>query len=291
MVIILTVPIRLLPLKISLKLGELTGLALYYFWSTRRKIAEDNLKKTIISDKAFSEKDTSRILKENFKNYGKSLVEIIKIYSGKGTKIIESVKIEGIENYYAARNKGKGVIFLTGHCGNWELLALIVSLKVSPIAVVARPLDNVYLNKIVESIRKKFGNSVIYKKGAIRPIMQTLKKNGTVGILMDQAVVRDEGFVIDFLGRGAWTTKMPALIARKTGAAPVPVFIHRNGNSHVIKIYQEVNLSETEEKERALIEDTKKFTEYIENYIREFPAEWLWIHKRWKRVKTDQTSN
>ncbi len=288
-VIILTAPIRILPVKISLKIGELIGLALFYIWSSRRKIAEDNLIKTMISDEAFSERDTSKILKENFKNFGRSLAEIIKVYSGSGKKIIESIKIEGIENYYAASQKGRGVVFLTGHCGNWELLALVCSLKVSPIAVVARPLDNSYLNKIVEGIRRKFGNIIIYKRGALKPIIQTLKKNGVVGILMDQAVVRNEGFVIDFLGRGAWTTKMPALIVRKTGAAAIPVFIHRNGDSHLIKIYPEVELSKTEEKETALIEDTKKLIEYIENYIREHPAEWLWIHRRWKRVNPDKT--
>jgi len=290
-VIILATPIIVLPLKISLKLGELAGLAFFYFSGTRRKIAEDNLRKTVISDKTFSERDISKILKENFKNYGRSLAEVIKIYSGSGKKIVESVRIEGIENYFAAKEKGKGVVFLTGHCGNWELLALVVSLKVSPIAVVARPLDNNYLNKIVEGVRRKFGNSVIYKRGALKPIMQTLKKNGFVGILMDQAVVRSEGFVIDFLGRGAWTTKMPALIIRKTGAAALPVFIYRNGDGHTITIYPEVKLSEIEDRERALVEDTKTFTKYIENYIREHPAEWLWIHRRWKRVTHENVDN
>lgn len=284
-IFILFFTIRLFPLKIALRAGELAGLMLYYLWGSRRKIAEKNIKETLIIEKEFQNVEPGILIKENFKNYGKSLAEIIKVYSGSGSKIIESVKIIGIENFLAAKNKGKGIVFLTGHCGNWELLALIVSLKISPVAVVARPLDNPYLNKIVEGIRKKFGNSVIYKKGALKPIMQTLKRNGIVGILMDQAVVRNEGFIIDFLGKGAWTTKMPALIIRKTGAAAIPAFIYRNGNGHIIRIYPEIELSENKELEAAIIEDTKKFTRYIENYIREHPTEWLWIHRRWKRVK------
>jgi KDO2-lipid IV(A) lauroyltransferase len=101
---------------------------------------------------------------------------------------------------------------------------------------------------------------------------------------MDQAVLKDEGYVIDFLGRGAWTTKMPALIARKTGTPVVPVFINLDGDRHIINIYSEVALSGEEDTEKAVMEDTKRFTGFIEEHIRQHPAEWLWIHRRWKRV-------
>jgi len=101
---------------------------------------------------------------------------------------------------------------------------------------------------------------------------------------MDQSVLADEGYVIDFLGRGAWTTKMPALIARKTGAAVVPAFIHRAGNGYKLIFYPAVELSNLDDKEQAVIEDTKRFSGFIERYIREHPSEWLWIHRRWKRV-------
>jgi KDO2-lipid IV(A) lauroyltransferase len=140
-------------------------------------------------------------------------------------------------------------------------------------------------------MRKKYGNSIIYKKGALKPILQALRSNGCVGILMDQAVVRDEGFVINFLGRGAWTTKMPALIARKTGAAVLPVFIHRTGTGHVINIYPEIELSRSDDREGAVRDDTIMFSGYIEQYIAKHPAEWLWIHRRWKRVKQEQATN
>ncbi|MEW6585875.1 MAG: lysophospholipid acyltransferase family protein, partial [Nitrospirota bacterium] len=172
-----------------------------------------------------------------------------------------------------------------GHCGNWELLATVAAARLSPISIVVRPLNNPYLNRIVESVRRRYGNSVIDKKGALKPIMQVLRNNGTIGILMDQAVVPEEGYVIDFLGRKAWTTKMPALIARKTDAAALPAFIHRTGNGHRIVIHPEVALSSNPVREEALKEDTKKFSSYIEEYIREHPAEWLWIHRRWKRTE------
>ncbi len=134
--------------------------------------------------------------------------------------------------------------------------------------------------------RQRHGNSIIAKQGALKVIIKRLREGGSVGILMDQSVLSDEGYVIDFLGRGAWTTKMPALIARKTGAAVLPVFIHRTERGHSLKIYPEVELSNMDDKEKAALEDTKKFSGFIEGYIKEHPFEWLWIHRRWKRVGT-----
>jgi KDO2-lipid IV(A) lauroyltransferase len=142
------------------------------------------------------------------------------------------------------------------------------------------------MNSILERVRRRFGNRVIYKRGALRDIINSLRRNEAVGILMDQSVVSDEGYVLEFLGKGAWTTKMPALIARKTGASVLPVFINRiNGYRHVVKIYPEITLSDNQDRELAIKEDTRVFSRYIEDYVRQNPSEWLWIHRRWKRVK------
>lgn len=278
-------PLAILPHGLSLKIGEILGLLLYYLWGSRRKIAINNLKTTLSLNAITISKPAEKIIQEHFKNLGRSFSEVIKIYYGLGKKIVNSVEIEGIENFLSAQSKGRGVLFITGHCGNWELMAIVMSAKFQGIAVVARSLNNIYLNKFVEKIREYYGNSVIYKKGALKKILKILNNNNCVGILMDQAVLSDEGYVIDFLGRGAWTTKMPALIARKTGAAVLPAFIHRTDGSHVIKIYPEVEISKSDERDNAVIEDTKKFSKYIESYIQECPSEWLWIHRRWKRVE------
>lgn len=287
--IVLSIPLAILPLRWSMKTGEILGLLLFYLWESRRKVAIQNLSKSVSANAITTSEHAEEIIRNNFKNLGRSFVEVIKIFFGFGKGIIDSVDIEGIDNFQNAESKGKGIIYITGHCGNWELLATALSVKVSEISVVARPIDNPYINNFVERVRKKFGNSVIYKKGALKPIMQTLKNNGCVGILMDQAVLRNEGVVIDFLGRGAWTTKMPALIARKTAAAVLPVFIHRTLEGHRLKIYPEAELSQSNDRDTAIKEDTKCFSSFIENYIKEHPTEWLWIHKRWKRVKENQT--
>lgn len=293
--VILSFPIATLPYKIALKVGEILGLLVFYLWGSRRKIAVANIERveqiepfqwgTTIKSSSHSKSSGFIIVKESFKNLGRSFVEVIKIYYGLGKEIIDNVEIKGIDNYNKAKLKGRGVIFITGHCGNWELMAVTFGVKVDNVSVVARAQNNPYLNKFLEKIRAKYGNKVIYKRGALKGILSELRKNRGVGILMDQAVLKDEGYVINFLGMPAWTTKMPALMARKTGAAIIPIFINRDGDRHVIHIYPEVALSTEDDVEKAIIEDTKRFSGFIEEYIRRHPTEWLWIHKRWKRTK------
>jgi KDO2-lipid IV(A) lauroyltransferase len=311
--ILLSLPIALLPHRLALKTGKVLGLLVFYAWGSRRKIAIENIEKVIGNRQlAIGAEDVNgqkhasnspspiaySIAKETFKNLGKSFVEVIKIYYGFGKGIIDNIEIRGVENYHRAKSKNKGVIFITGHCGNWELMALAFSFRIDNVSAVARMQNNPYLNMLVEKTRKKYGNRIIYKKGALKSMLSELKNNKGVVILIDQAAAKDEGFVIDFLGRPAWTTKTPAIIARKTGASVLPIFISRTGDSHIINIYPEVALSANEDidsdsekshktfenRDKAIIEDTKRFSEFIENYIKEHPSEWLWIHKRWKRT-------
>jgi KDO2-lipid IV(A) lauroyltransferase len=278
--ILFSLPLALLPHAIAIKAGEILGLLVFYLWKSRRSIAIENIEKSSIN----SSQPAAILAKDTFKNMGRSLVEVIKIYFGLGKRLVDSVEIRGIENYRKAKAKNKGVIVITGHCGNWEMSAIVFGFKVAPIYGVARKQNNPYFHAFVERLRATYGNRIIYKEGALKTIFSALKKRQNVGILMDQAVLKNEGYIIDFLGRPAWTTKMPALIARRTGAAVLPAFLHREGKGHALTFYPQVELSTNEDDEKAVIEDTKKFSSYIENYIKEHPAEWLWIHRRWKRT-------
>lgn len=223
-------------------------------------------------------KKPEEIVRENFMNLGRSLIELMKVYYCSGDGIVNSVIIVGAENYEKARTAGRGVMYITGHCGNWELASIAVSKQIGILGGVARPVDNPWINAVVVGIRGRYGNSVIYKKGALRDMLKMLKSGQSVGVLMDQAVVPQEGIVIDFLGNPAWTTKMPAIMCKRTGSAALPVFMHREGKGHVLEILPEVELNGDE------IEDTKRLSATIEEYIRKYPEEWLWIHKRWKRA-------
>jgi KDO2-lipid IV(A) lauroyltransferase len=281
-VLAVSLPFAVLPYRISVMAGELLGLLIFLAWGSRRKIAVDNIRNSLPLLQGHG--TAVQIAQMTFRYLGRSFTEMVKIYYGLGRALVESVEVRGTEHYRSAKEKGKGVIIITGHCGNWEMAAIVFGSRVGGIYGVARKQDNPYLNAFVAKMRGVFGNRIIYKQGALKSILRVLRDDGNVGILMDQAVVKDEGYIVDFLGRGAWTTKMPALIARKTGAAVIPAFLHREGRRQVFTIHPEVPLSEHQDTETAIIEDTKKFNGILGEYIRAHPAEWLWIHRRWKRV-------
>lgn len=280
LLVIISLPLAIAPYRVAIKFGEFLATIIFCLWKSRREIAINNIKIAKLGE----QKDAERIARLAFKNIGRYIAEIIKIYYGMGRDIIDNIEIRGIEHYHKAKSKNKGVIFITGHCGNWELMAIAFGLKVDNISVVVRKQNNPYLNRLIEKIRSKYGNKVIYKKGAIKRLFYELNEKRNVGILMDQAVLKEEGYIIDFLGRPSWTTKMPALLARKTGAVVMPAFINNEGKRHVINIYPEVEPSNFEDKELALIDDTKRYSVFIEDYIKSYPTEWLWIHRRWKRA-------
>jgi len=283
LIVLFSLPFAVIPFTLSLKIGEGTGALLYYLWKSRRSIAVENLRGAVSRGAIIIDSHPETVIKQNFKNMGKSFVEIVKIYYGFGEKIFERVEISGIEHYRKAQSKGKGVIAITGHCGNWELNALASSMNLTRVNVVARSLNNPYLNKLIEKTRKKYGNTVIYKKGALKKILLALKRNEAVVILMDQSVISAEGVVADFLGKKDHIMKTPAIIARKTGSPVLPVFIRRVNSGQVIDIGEEIELDTSEDYEQAVYNDTVRFSGYIEDYIKNNPAEWLWIHRRWKR--------
>jgi KDO2-lipid IV(A) lauroyltransferase len=150
--------------------------------------------------------------------------------------------------------------------------------------VLARPLDNQQLNRVTERIRKTYGNGVIYKAGALRAMFAAFKRQEIVGMLIDQAVSPDNGVLIDFLGRPAWASRLPALIARKSGAPMVPAFIHREGDAQIVTFYPEYLPSQADDPEVCAAEDAQGLARYLEDYVVKHPAQWYWIHKRWKRA-------
>lgn len=290
LLIFFTFPLILLPYHISLKVGGFLGFFLYHVWRKRRNIAIDNVEKSMgsLMLNTCERIDTDDIIIKNFKNLGRSFVELVSLYYGFSKRVLDSVEVVGAKHYSRAKEMAgnRGVILITGHCGNWELLALAFSHKVDNVAVLARRLNNSFFNGVLETVRGRFGNRVVYKEGALRSVMRILRENGSVGILIDQAVIKEEGYIIDFLGRPAWASKFSALVARRTGACVVPAFISRKreGFGHVITVHPPVELSLIEDKEKAIWTDTQVFSSYVENYIKQHPDEWLWIHKRWKRT-------
>jgi len=220
------------------------------------------------------------IAREVFANLGISCIELIKLYHGNGERIIDSVAITGIENYQKAQSLGKGVILISGHCGNWELMGMAVCRQLAKLSVVARKQPNSFFNGIIEKLRNRYGSSVIYNRGAAKTIFLTLRKKEIVGIIIDQVVAPSEGEIVDFLDRPAWMTNAPPAIAEKTGSPIVPFFIHRENGGHRVTISEPVY----PEQFSNATEITQKLNAEIEEYIRNHPDEWLWMYNRWKGV-------
>lgn len=281
LILIPLLPLGILPRRISTMLGESLGSGLFFIFKDKRRIALKNIEIAVRGGLNITE-PPEKIVKQHFINIGRSIAEVSMLMLGRRA-ILEDIVFEGMDVYEEAMAKGRGVILITGHCGNWELTSFAKAWKSLPSASVARPLNNPYLNRCIEHLRTRHGNRVINKKGALKEILAILKKGGSVGLLMDQSVVENEAVDVEFFGEKVHAMKTPALLAMKTGAAVMPIFINYLGNGkHRIKCYKEIPLRITENKEDDVIFNTQIFTKIIEAYIKENPSEWLWIHRRFK---------
>ncbi|GAB7027543.1 lysophospholipid acyltransferase family protein [Geotalea toluenoxydans] len=285
----LTLAAALLPASIAYRLGALAGLLIPHIVPKRRAVIIENINLSLPfmkSHQLWDSKceDAGELARETFKNLGRSLMEICRLYHGRGEDVIANMEIRGRENYEAARAKGKGLIFLSGHCGNWELMSLTLSsLFGREVSGVARRQDNPYLNRMVEQMRSRYNSRLIYKQGALKGILSALKKREMVGMLADQAVFPEDGYLVDVIGRKAWTSKAPVIIARKSGVPLIPVFIHREEERHVLTFYPE-HLFSGDMSDEGIKKETQALSRYVENYVVAHPTQWYWVHRRWKRA-------
>lgn len=285
----LTLIAAVLPAAIAYRAGAIAGLIISRLLPSRRAIAVDNIRRALPFMKSHPLWDTpgcneEQLADETFRNLGRSLMEVCRLYHGRGEDVINSIELRGREHYDSARAKGKGLIFFTGHCGNWELLALaFCSLFDEGMSVVARRQNNPYLNRMVERMRMRYNSTVLYKHGALKGILSSLKKGKLIGILADQAVFTVDGELIDVLGRKAWASKAPVIIAQKSGAPLLPTFIHREGTRQIITFYPEHTFS-GDMTEEGIRKETQALSRYVENYVIAHPTQWYWVHRRWKRA-------
>ncbi|RNC67362.1 MAG: lipid A biosynthesis acyltransferase [Desulfuromonadales bacterium] len=284
--VLLSLPVALLPRRLAVGLGGAVGRLAYLLLGRMRRTTVDNIRSALPYLQAMPGWDRAHgspeeIAVRTFANLGRTAVEVIKLHYGLGDSLVEQVEWRGVEHYRKAKEQGKGVLFITGHFDNWELAALSFGTHLDGVAVVARRQKYAPLTEFLERLRKRFGNSLIYADGAARNIFFRLRKNETIGVLMDQAVQPNEGAIVEFFGRGAWTTTMPALIAAKTGAVLLPAFSHREGNRHVVDFYPEILPDPAGDP----IATTRLLNRCIEEQIARHPDQWLWVYRRWKRVK------
>jgi KDO2-lipid IV(A) lauroyltransferase len=192
--------------------------------------------------------------------------------------LAEWIRFQDFENFLEGRHRGRGVLLATSHLGNWELSAFAHALKDEPIHVLVRPLDNPHIDRLVERRRALSGNQVIEKKGSTRAILKALAANQPVGTLADQNAVPEEGVFVNFFGVPACAQAGLAKLAAHSGAAVVPgqaVWSEEEGR-YVLRYWPPMELTGRVE------EDTQRIQSHLERVIRQYPDQWLWIHRRWK---------
>jgi KDO2-lipid IV(A) lauroyltransferase len=271
----------LLPRPAALKAGQMLGWLANLILPHLRRHAAINLR---LAFPDLDENERRRIGRESFRNLGRLLGEISQFPRLDRDKISSIVVYQGLEHYLNAKAQGRGVILLTGHIGAWELSVFAHSIYGHPMSFLARRVDNPLVERLAESYRARYGNRSIDKKGSVREVLKTLKAGGVVGILADLNSSREEGVFCDFFGVQACTTAGVATLALRTGAAVVPGYLVWDEVAHTHRLHfeQPIETINTGNQKDDVQANTARYTKAIESIIRQYPDQWLWIHRRWR---------
>ncbi len=230
---------------------------------------------------AFPERDAAwraSIVDGVYRSIGRLVVSFARLPRIDKGNVGDWIRYEGFEHYERAKARGKGVLFATGHLGNWELSAFAHALMTEKMNIVVRPLDSPQVDDLVETRRALSGNTLLSKRDFARSILHALRDNEPVGILVDQNSAGDNAAFVPFFGKQACTNLTFAKLAARSGAAVIPGFALWNEQEHryVLRFYPEVEITGD------AVEDTARIQLSVESAIREYPDQWLWIHRRWK---------
>ena len=252
----------------------------YLFGGRLRRTGERNLE---LAFPHLSAHERSRLLRDSFQNLGRLLGEFSHLPRVTPEALRQLITCEGLEHLEAAQKRGRGVILFTGHLGAWELSSFALSAFGYPMSFLVRRIDNPKIEPLVERTRTRFGNRSIDKRAAARPMLRILREGGTLGLLVDLNTLPHEGVFVDFFGIPASTTASLATLALRTKAAVLPVFVpwDKENRRFVLHIDPPLEIESTGDAEADVRHLTSQFTAVIESYVRRFPEQWLWIHKRW----------
>jgi KDO2-lipid IV(A) lauroyltransferase len=271
---------RRLSLRQAVRFGATLGRLFYWVDRRHQKVAHANLQRALGAEK--NDAALQEIAVGAFMSLGRAVAEISRAEGMSDAQILEAVEFEGLAHYRKAQALGRGIIILTGHFGNWEWLATGLALNGHPIHVVARPLDNPYLDRLICGWRERGGNHVLNKHTASAEIIRLLRQGEGVGFLLDQNTRREDAVFVDYFGTPAATNKGLAIIALRTGAPVLPIFFVREGERRRVIIEAPLSLHRTGVLQTDILDVTALFTQKIESYVRRYPDHWTWIHRRWK---------
>jgi Kdo2-lipid IVA lauroyltransferase/acyltransferase len=213
-----------------------------------------------------------------FRSIGRMLLALARFPRLNASNIGDWIEYDGLEHYLSAKRTGRGVLIATAHLGNWELSAFAHALLTEPMNVMVRPLDNERIDALVERRRTLSGNRLIYKRDGARAVLRALRANEAVGILVDQNTSLAEGVFVDFFGKPACASPAFVKLAHHSGAPVIPGFAvwDQARSRHILHFYPPVPMTGEE------VADTQRLHSAIEQIIRRYPDQWMWIHRRWK---------
>lgn len=267
----------MIPRKCALFLGEVIGILVYRFSNRTTQISLRNLEYVFPS---MNEKKKNFIIK-NFMKIGKNLVDALRLSKYKNGDLSKIIKLRNGNNIKELLKMGKGLIVVTAHLGCWELIPAYFSQVGYPVNVIAQKVYDDNVDREINRIRGSFNVRVIDKTRSPIVALKRLLKGESVGILMDQSV-KTNSVSVDFLGRKANTPIGPAYLAMKSGAAVVPIAIHRlEDDSHLIEVGERILMEWTGDEKKDILENTKRCSKAVEKFIRRYYDEWVWFHKRW----------
>jgi KDO2-lipid IV(A) lauroyltransferase len=271
--------VSLLPMRVVRRCGAALGRLAYALDAAHRRIALENLAAAFPSRPARERRMLARAM---FAHFGSLLLELLKFGTYTPDQMRGAIDVEGEERARQAYQQERGVLFFTGHFGYWEIQGIVEPLLGHPISVLARPLDNARLNEMLERIRTRTGNSVIYRQGAVRKILRELAANHGVALLIDQHLHTPDAVYVDFFRRPAATTSALAALALRTGAPVIPVFALPLPGGRYRLVYEHPVDPPHADTADAVREFTQRCTDVLEMYVRRHPELWLWMHRRWR---------
>jgi KDO2-lipid IV(A) lauroyltransferase len=272
--------LRALPHTASRRIGRALGALAFTLDRRHHRIAVDNLAAALPE---LPEGHRRELAGECFRSFGAALCDAVSAARFDAVGLCRQLTLEGWEHVEEAVAAERGTVFLSAHLGSWEIAAYPPGLYGGPLHVVGRPLDNPRLDRELARLRGRFGNRLIPKRGAARGMLRVLQEHGRVGILLDQRVRPAEGIAVPFFGRPALTSPLLARLVLRTGAPVVPVFAYLEPQGRYRFVARAPLWPPAEEPgEGSVAELTASYLAVTEREIRQRPAQWMWMHHRWK---------
>ncbi|MBN1627175.1 MAG: lysophospholipid acyltransferase family protein [Deltaproteobacteria bacterium] len=272
-----------IPLGLGRFLGKTLGIFISLLPFKRLKVSLDNIQNTLGG--SLTGPEASRLNRRVYMHFGQALFELSRIFRMNNKNLDKYIVLEGEDNLTKALAKGKGVFLLSAHIGNWEMITAAVSIRYGRLSAIASTQHSPAVDRLIKTIRTRFGMEVIPKKQGLKMMISAVKRNRIVGILLDLNSKWDQGVFVDFLGRPACTNKSLAVMVLKMDTPVIPAFsIREKDGLYHIYLGEEIKPIRTGDRTMDIEENTALFTRIIEAQVRKNPDQWLWVHRRWKTL-------